>query len=295
MCTGCGLVHSHPIPDRETLADYYRETYRSDYKAARTPKLKHLVRYTPGVLARVREIQRLARPDQTELLDIGSGCGDFLYMATKLGFHGRGLEPHKGYAAFARDELGMPVETGSFETATFDPAAFDVVNLHHVLEHMSEPVATLRRLHTLLREDGLLAIAVPDVSLCAHAPWTQFHRAHIYNFNHQTLSAALARAGFEVLNPELGSTSLIARKVSISRDSGPRSMPSNYADLWDRLSTHSGPRHYLSPRPYRRLMKKLIRYPAEMLWAARYRTARRVLDDCFNRSPKTPDNPRHLP
>lgn len=284
ICTGCGLIHSHPIPSQGDLEDYYRETYRSDYKSTRTPKLKHLVRYAPGVLARVFEIQRYTRPDQRVLLDIGSGCGDFLYMATKLGFQARGIEPHQGYAAFARSELGMPVENASFETTSFAPGAFDVINLHHVLEHMSEPVVTLRRLHTLLREDGLLAIAVPDISLGAHAPMTQFHRAHIYNYNHETLTAVLSRAGFKVLNPELGSTSLIACKVSSARDTGPRSLPHNYEALWSQLGRRSATRHYLCARPYRRFIKKLLRYPAEKLLAARYRTPRKILDACFSRS-----------
>jgi hypothetical protein len=38
ICTGCGLIHSHPIPTEEELAKYYHKEYRSAYKNAFTPQ-----------------------------------------------------------------------------------------------------------------------------------------------------------------------------------------------------------------------------------------------------------------
>jgi 2-polyprenyl-3-methyl-5-hydroxy-6-metoxy-1,4-benzoquinol methylase len=46
----------------------------------------------------------------------------------------------------------------------FEPCSFDVIILSEVLEHVFDPWRTLRRLHPLLRNGGLLYASSPNVA-----------------------------------------------------------------------------------------------------------------------------------
>jgi hypothetical protein len=76
ICTGCGLVHSYPIPTKEELDHYYSQNYRNDYKGVFTPQRKHILRYSRVALERLARLGQFA-PKGLRLLDVGSGSGEF--------------------------------------------------------------------------------------------------------------------------------------------------------------------------------------------------------------------------
>ncbi|WP_169391288.1 class I SAM-dependent methyltransferase [Stappia stellulata] len=287
ICTGCGLVHSHPIPTKEELDRFYTVDYRKAYKSTYEPKLKHTYRYAPGAYQRVAEIARHASPEQTRFLDIGSGSGEFLYMARKAGFKVTGIEPNTGYADYTRRVLGLPVQNCTYETAALDPDGYDIINLNHVLEHLPDPLASLRVINSLLRESGLLSVAVPDIQHTNHAPWTRFHFAHIYNFNHETLKAMLLKAGFEIIPEGSASTTFLARKVSEHFSDAPMEMPENYETLWADLHATSTIGHVASKKGIGRFLNKCYRYPKEYLLAVSHGNAPKILDRVFARMNRT--------
>lgn len=281
ICTDCGLIHSHPIPTKSELDIFYAEKYRTSYKHTVKPKLKHVLRYSYGANQRVKFLKKFSRISQKILLDIGSGSGEFLYMACKAGFVGRGIEPHKGYAAYTYEELGLNVENNTLEEANLQQNSVDIISLNHVLEHMQKPYETLVFLNTILKEDGLLMVDVPDVSKIRHAPWTQFHYAHIYNFNFYTLKSILEKSGFEVLNPESLSTNLIARKINKSKDVLGSDLKDNYVSLWKKISHHTTLNHYTSSRPYMRFFQKCYQYPYEIILTSFKRSPKEILDSRY--------------
>ena len=46
ICTGCGLIHSDPIPTKKELKNFYEKDYRLNYKSVSEPQLRHTIRYT---------------------------------------------------------------------------------------------------------------------------------------------------------------------------------------------------------------------------------------------------------
>jgi 2-polyprenyl-3-methyl-5-hydroxy-6-metoxy-1,4-benzoquinol methylase len=271
MCTGCGLVHSYPIPTEEELSAYYKKNYRSDYKSAYTPKRKHILRYSRYAMMRLERIRQFTSNEkEISLLDIGSGSGEFLYAAKLAGYDVCGVEPHEGYSEYTRSTFGVNVITSTFGQANIATESYDAITLHHVLEHFQYPLTALIHISQWLKFGGLLFIDVPDIQTTQHSPMNRFHYAHIYNFNHATLKAFLTKAGFELVHhPENASgTKLVAKKIAQPNSSLTILMPENAALLSALFEKGSQAEHYKSKKTIRRFLGKCLRYPKEIIQGA---------------------------
>lgn len=107
----------------------------------------------------------LGRPPGTRYLEIGCGFGLGLDIARRtLGWDVTGLDPSP-FAAAGRDLLDLPIAPRYL--LPDDPLAenFDVVHASEVLEHVAEPLAMLRTLHSTLRADGTLILTTPAAEM----------------------------------------------------------------------------------------------------------------------------------
>lgn len=284
ICTGCGLVRSHPVPSREELNEYYRAHYRNDYKSTYTPKRKHILRYSRHAIRRVRDLLKFASRGVT-LLDVGSGSGEFVYIAQQAGFRVTGLEPHEGYSDYTRRTFGVNILTVPLEQAEIEPESVDVITLHHVLEHLQYPLTSLGVLNGWLKMGGVLAVDVPDIETTQHSPGSRFHYAHIYNFNHATLRGFLAKSGFEVMeHPQFKGTVLFAKKTGAPAPERAIALPENYEHLWALLSGKAAEELHRKTKPLKRFLGKIKRYPVEFLQAELLRNPKRIVEAEFARS-----------
>lgn len=121
--------------------------------AARIPLVKHwaglTVRFVPAGKGR--------------LLDVGCGNGEFLLMMSKLGWDARGIEPDDISASIAR-RAGLKVYNGSVESAELEPESFDAITMNHVIEHLADPVETVKKLSVALKPGGLFVSVSPNPS-----------------------------------------------------------------------------------------------------------------------------------
>lgn len=95
-------------------------------------------------------------------LEIGCAHGGFSSLLQLGGYHVTGLELSPFIADFARNTFNIPVDVGLVETQSYLPASHDIIILMDVLEHLPDPVATLSRCFSLLKEDGILVIQTPS-------------------------------------------------------------------------------------------------------------------------------------
>jgi 2-polyprenyl-3-methyl-5-hydroxy-6-metoxy-1,4-benzoquinol methylase len=69
------------------------------------------------------------------------------------------------YAAeTARQKWGLDVTVSRIEDIEYPAGYFDFIKLGHVIEHLADPSAVLRKLNTLLRDDGLILIDTDNAS-----------------------------------------------------------------------------------------------------------------------------------
>jgi 2-polyprenyl-3-methyl-5-hydroxy-6-metoxy-1,4-benzoquinol methylase len=284
LCRDCGHVFTNPQPTQDELDAYYARSYRASYKKVTAPKNKHVYRAGLRALERLERLAPHVR-DGASVLDIGAGGGEFVYLLTREGYAATGLEPNLGYAEHARTSYGIDIAVGTIEQNFPDAGAWDAITLHHVLEHLSNPVETLKRLGRGLRPTGVIIVEVPNVGANYHAPQRQFHFAHLHTFSADGLTHAAAQAGLSVsdlaVQPHTGHLNAVLK-------AGPSAVPlikPGTAEKIERTLRNSSALHdHLSPRPYRRLWANALRPIRERLALKRLggpKTPRDILDRLF--------------
>ncbi|MBO0321006.1 class I SAM-dependent methyltransferase [Muricauda sp. CAU 1633] len=146
-------------PQPEDIAKYYEsENYISHTDAQKTftEKLYQAVK-RKNLKNKIQLIDNQV-DNKKSLLDIGAGTGDFLLVAQNAGFIAVGVEPNdkaRQFAAFKGVELNSDLESLGGKN-------FQVITLWHVLEHLPNLEEQISSIVSLLEEDGILIIAVPN-------------------------------------------------------------------------------------------------------------------------------------
>ncbi len=283
ICQDCGLVWSDPFPINPS--DYYRKEYRILYKGTYQPKFKHIYRAAKIAIERYQQLKPYLQ-SRHRIIEIGSGGGEFTYLLTKLGFEIQGIEPNEGYGQYSKTEYDLNIHIGCIQSVHLNRKYYDVAILSHVLEHLDNPTDVLQQLNHSLTDQGLLVIEVPNVEAICQSPNNTFHTAHLFNFNLQTLSLLVQKCGFEIITSHLssdaGNIHLIAQKsaVDLSIDLT-LSIDGNCEQIMTVIKQHRLVKHYLSYRPYLRLLKKIKRWVEEYPVKNRFENPKALLDHYY--------------
>jgi 2-polyprenyl-3-methyl-5-hydroxy-6-metoxy-1,4-benzoquinol methylase len=198
-CEACGLLNIDPIPESTALAEAYPATY-------------HAYRPQPNALARFlkrrywrKKAKRCARyaSKRGAILDAGCAFGDLLVELRRLGFDDvHGLDFNAEVVAQARAR-GLDVRRGEIGDGSFGAKRFDLIVMTNFIEHVYDPVDTLKRCRELLRPGGVIIGETPNVDSWDYAlfrrEWGGYHTPrHLYLFNVRNLSILAERAGLRV-------------------------------------------------------------------------------------------------
>lgn len=179
-CAGCGILHRYPTEQDGEMAKFYQLAYDEPGFASEMPDVATLrellatnFRGTPkDFSSQVAILKAVGLQPGHRLLDFGCSWGYATYQFRQAGFAAEGFELSRPRAAFGR-QLGL-------EIATQPPASgqlFDMVYSCHVLEHVPNPLATLRAMLQWVRPGGMVVAQTPNGSpeFRAADP-TAFHR-----------------------------------------------------------------------------------------------------------------------
>jgi SAM-dependent methyltransferase len=197
-CMQCGLHFTDPRPEPDAIGAYYlSDKYISHTNGANglADRIYRQVRQFT-LRNKHRMIARL-RPGGA-VLDIGCGTGDFLaYMAHK-GYTTQGVEVSDSARQQAQAKrLSVAASMAELPKAS----AYQVITLWHVLEHVADPLETLKELHLRSATGGLLVIAVPDRDSWDQRHYGAFWAAwdvprHLFHFTRNDVHELLEKAGF---------------------------------------------------------------------------------------------------
>jgi 2-polyprenyl-3-methyl-5-hydroxy-6-metoxy-1,4-benzoquinol methylase len=192
-CRRCGLVYQSPVPSADEIIDAYDGVVDQRYEEERSGRIET---FTRDLMA----VERHERGGR--LLDVGCHLGLFLDVARERGWETTGVEPSRWSVERAR-ERGQDVRHGTLDTIHFAEESFDVVTMWDVAEHLTDPLAELKRIHSLLRPDGLLALSTMNVDALfpriVGRRWPWYMQMHLVYFSRRTLHNMLTKAGYRVV------------------------------------------------------------------------------------------------
>lgn len=204
-CAGCGLVYTCPRPTLESLLLHY---YPDDYLCYRPMghPLLHRLRMRIYHRPRHRALAAIAPCARPRLLDVGCADGKFLrYLAERTDWEVWGVEPNRKIADRGR-AAGLSIVDSTLEGAGFEDGFFDIVTMSHVIEHVLDPLATLKEAARILRRGGVLQTEQPDLEAPARRLWGRrwwgWHLPrHLHHFTARTLTRLIEKAGLAIQVP----------------------------------------------------------------------------------------------
>jgi len=199
LCRGCGLVSLYPPPESRALEKGYWSYLPED-----PAKIRAWERMMEPVIGcAVRQIETSRRGARGRVLDVGCGYGFFLAAMRAKGWEAEGVELSPTGRRYALDHLGLRVYSRPLEELRLPADSYDVVTLFYVIEHLPDPLKTLREVHRILAPGGLLLIRWPHTTPIVKAlgPLSRrldlYHTPfHLLDFSPGTISLALRSSGF---------------------------------------------------------------------------------------------------
>jgi len=144
-----------------------------------------------------------------KLLEIGCGHGYLLMKANEFGYNVTGLECSSHACDIAKANLNGKgtVICGQIELLEHESEKYDVCVLSDVIEHIRDPRGFLLRINRLLKPDGVIFIATPNVESWSARflaeKWMEFKPKHLYYFSPANLQSLMYQCGFSenILKP----------------------------------------------------------------------------------------------
>jgi 2-polyprenyl-3-methyl-5-hydroxy-6-metoxy-1,4-benzoquinol methylase len=216
VCRACGTLVSQDSLSDEQLqvknddADFYGKQYwlshqkedlgfpdigaraRNDLTERNLHWLKALLKY---------------RLPPAHVLELGCAHGSFVALMRHAGYEASGVEMSPWVVDFGNKTFGVPIAVGPLERLDIEPGSLDAIVLMDVLEHLPDPMATIRHCLRLLEPDGLLLVQTPQFREgMRHEELVESKGAfldqlksdeHLYLFSERSVIELLRRLGAE--------------------------------------------------------------------------------------------------
>jgi SAM-dependent methyltransferase len=195
-CENCKTRYLSPVPSPAQLKEFYEpQYYGSDWFKQRG-------------LGRALAQLDLAKREPGNFLDIGCGLGFFIDgVRSHCTWRVFGVELTATAVEFARAELGLEVNQCELSELEYPDAFFDYIQMHNVLEHVTDPMSLLRECRRILKPKGELHLRVPNGTIDSRDLLKFFNdrgqppfskSGHLFFFPKSALLWMFAEAGLEL-------------------------------------------------------------------------------------------------
>lgn len=136
------------------------------------------------------------------ILDVGCGNGLLLGKLYKMGFTNlTGIDP---YINKEKDFGSVKILKKEIEDMS---GKFDVIMMHHALEHMADPLKAMKKAHSLLNPDKLLLVRIPVMGNYGWHTYKEYWAGldaprHLFIPTEKGMRILAEQAGFEITKLE---------------------------------------------------------------------------------------------
>ncbi len=205
ICRRCSHVYLNPRASQAAYDDFYRSGFSEGFNQIDDKEsLVGLAASNDAKTARlIKFIAPHLRPGM-KVLEIGAGYGNILAVLRDK--HGAsevvGIEPDPIGQKVAHEVFGLDLLSGVLadHIGDFSDKKFDLIIMHHVLEHFLDPDEIGEALQKLCAEEGMVYVGVPNVCALTVPREFYFRFPHVQYFSPFSLFLFLWRSGFKVVD-----------------------------------------------------------------------------------------------
>lgn len=173
----CQLTWLNPLPTETAIAQAYVDYYThapdsTDSTSTGTTVMRFLQKWYAKLLGYGGERPGLEdffldAENPGSVLEVGSGSGERLRRLAAMGWTAEGQEVDPASLGIAQSS-GLNIHFGSIHDDYFSDRSFDRVVSNHVLEHVHDPAAFLKRCRQLLNDSGKIVFTTPNIRSFGH-------------------------------------------------------------------------------------------------------------------------------
>tara|TARA_A100001011_G_C14304299_1_gene842334 strand:+ start:1452 stop:2342 length:891 start_codon:yes stop_codon:yes gene_type:complete len=148
-CTGCNTITLTNFPKK--ISSVYKNSYYS---------VKNKNQILKDNINRIQYLQNLNLKKKSDILEIGSGPGEFLYCAKKLGFNPVGLDINPKLSNFTKKNYD--IETITNKKISSIKKKYSLIVSWHSLEHFEHPFDVLLSITKIVKKNGFVILSLPN-------------------------------------------------------------------------------------------------------------------------------------
>ena len=153
--------------------------------------------------AQIRNILDLVNPENSRVLDVGTGNGYLMECLSEKKFQVWGTEISESSAKICEKKFPGKVYLGEIEKANYSDNFFDVVFMTDVLEHLNNSKKVILEIKRILKPGGHIFIISPNSDSITRKifgkSWFQYKYEHIFYYNKKSLSFLLGTDDFKLI------------------------------------------------------------------------------------------------
>lgn len=179
------MLITSPKPADDELGRYYESDDYISHTDGKRSLFEKAYQFVKNIALKNKlKLINSLQSQKGELLDIGTGTGDFLMTAKNDGWKTTGIEPSRKAKEIASNK-GVNFADS---TNQLQDHSFDVITMWHVLEHVPNLEEQIVELKRLLKPNGNIIIAVPNFNSYDAKHYGEFWAAydvprHLWHFS----------------------------------------------------------------------------------------------------------------
>jgi len=204
-CNSCGFGLTQNFPAENEIGKYYdapEYVSHSDTQRGIINGLYHLARKI-ALKSKSKLVTKYTGNIKGKLLDIGSGTGYFLNRMKESKWIVTGIEKSEAARKYAKLKFDLDCQ-GDEYLYEIPCQTKDVITMWHVLEHLEQLNRVFERLHSILKDDGVLIIALPNKDSFDAEYYREYWAAydvprHLWHFSLDDFQRIANRHQFELV------------------------------------------------------------------------------------------------
>jgi len=199
QCGACFVGFVYPTPTESYLADFYSRFHKVLEQGGGYELREG--RMSADFPAKIEKIRKHLPLASATILDVGCGKGYFVKNCLDMDIKAEGIDLSDTAINYAQNVLGVKAVCGKIEDIADQMGMYDAVTFWATIEHLPDPVRTLKSIHKVLKPGGLLFLdtgighdwldkLLPGVNQWYDPP------QHLFVFSADSIQIALATAGF---------------------------------------------------------------------------------------------------